>query len=153
MITESLENGWKTCSNQAAELQLLRAYHENKKKKGHRFLKMDEASITTVQDELAKDIYELTTHHEDEINKMLKEFDDQQITIALELDAYGKERSRQEGDKEENKDAGSTDEGSDQTVPLSVSHHEEELRLGVGRVDATTRTRTTHRSSTSSRQH
>ena len=51
---------------------------------------MDEASITTVQDELAKDIYELTTHHEDEINKMLKEFDDQQITIAVELDAMKK---------------------------------------------------------------
>ena len=92
-------------------------------------------------------------HHKAKISQLLAEFDDQQITIALELDAYGKERSRQEGDKEENKDAGSTDEGSDQTVPLSVSHHEEELRLGVGRVDATTRTRTTHRSSTSSRQH
>ena len=63
MITDSLENGWKTWSNQVSELQLLRADHENKKKQGEGFFKLDEASITTVWEELANDIYELTTHH------------------------------------------------------------------------------------------
>ena len=46
-ITKTLDEGWKQWSVQAVELQLLRANHENKKKQGQGFFKMDEASITT----------------------------------------------------------------------------------------------------------
>ena len=58
---------------------------------------MDEASITTVQDKLENDIYELTTRHKEEINKLLEEYDDQQIAVALELGAYKKDRRWQDG--------------------------------------------------------
>ena len=93
MITGSLDNGWKMWSTQAAKLQLLRADHENskKEKQGQGFFKMDEVSITMVRDEFANDIYELTTHHKEEINKLLEEFDDQQRAVALELDACERE--------------------------------------------------------------
>ena len=60
MITNLLDNGLKTWSSQPPELQLLRGEHKNKKKHGQGFFKMDEASNTMVQDELANDIYELT---------------------------------------------------------------------------------------------
>ena len=94
MVIDSLENRLKTWSNQAVELQLFKADHENRKKQGQWFFKRDEESITTVQDELANDIYELTTRHKEEINKLLEEFDDQQIANTLELDAYEKECRR-----------------------------------------------------------
>ena len=41
---------------QVAKLQLLRDDHENKKKQGQGFFKMDEPTIVTFQEELAKDI-------------------------------------------------------------------------------------------------
>ena len=88
MVSESLDKGWKTWSTQATELQLLRADHENRKKHGPRFFKIDETSINTVREELANDIYDLTAHHTEEINKMLDEFEDQQIATAMQLDAY-----------------------------------------------------------------
>ena len=71
VITNLLNQGWKTWSTQAAKLQLLKADQENKKKQGHAFFKMDEASIITVRGELANDICELTTHHKEEIKATL----------------------------------------------------------------------------------
>ena len=61
---------------------------------------MDEESITTVRDELTGDTYELTVHHKEEINKLLEEYDDQQITLALELYSYEKECRQQERQQE-----------------------------------------------------
>ena len=66
---------------------------------------MDEASITTVWDELESDIYELTMHHNEEINNLLEEYEYQQIAIALELDAYERDRWWKDGELEENEDA------------------------------------------------
>ena len=126
MNIDSLANGQKTWSNQAAELQVLRADHENRKKQGQGFFKMDEASITVTWEELETDIYELTTRHKEEIHKMLEEFDDQQIATLVELDAYEKECRRQEGEIEENKDADPDKEESGQTIPLNESCHEEQ---------------------------
>ena len=82
MVFESLGKGWKTWSTQAAELQL--ADHENRKKARVRMLQneLKQASITTIRDELANDIYELIVHHIEEINKMLDEFEDPQIAMA-----------------------------------------------------------------------
>ena len=88
MVFESLDKGWKTWSTQATELQLLQADHENRKKQGPGFLNVDETSINMVREELANDIYDLTAHHTEEINKMLDEFEDQQIATAMQLDAY-----------------------------------------------------------------
>ena len=83
MVSESLDKGWKTWSTQATELQLLRADHENRKKHGPRFFKIDETSINTVREELANDIYELIAQHKEEINKTLDKFEDKQITTTV----------------------------------------------------------------------
>ena len=53
-----------------------------------------------MQQELANDIYELATSHlKEEITKLLEEFDGQQITTVVELDAYEKECHQQEENK------------------------------------------------------
>ena len=96
---------------------------------------MDETSMTTVREELANDIYELTAQHREEINKMLDEFEDQQIATAVQLDAYEKERRRQEGEQEHNEDVGSKKEESGSFVPLNESH-QEEARLDAQQEEA-----------------
>ena len=63
MVTESMEKGWKTWSAQAAELQLVRAYRENRKAQGHGFFKMTEETISTIQEDIAKDLSDIAACH------------------------------------------------------------------------------------------
>ena len=58
---------------------------------------MDETSMTIVRDELSEDFYELTTWHTTEITKMLEEYDDNQLQLALELESYEKNRLQEDG--------------------------------------------------------
>ena len=51
---------WHQWSKQAAELQLLWADVENRKKDENNSYKMDEESIVTIQEELSEDFYALT---------------------------------------------------------------------------------------------
>ena len=83
MLLESLEKGWKTWSTQEAEVQLLRTDHENWKNQGPWFFKMDETNVNMIREELANDIYELVEQHMEEVNKLLDEFEDQQITTVV----------------------------------------------------------------------
>ena len=92
MVLESLDKGWKAWSAKVAELQLLRADHENRKKQGWGFFKMDKAEITTVQEELAKDLYGLSTSHMEQIAKLMEDYDDHHMATAMWLDAYERER-------------------------------------------------------------
>ena len=46
---------WNQWSQQAVELQILRADVENRKKVGNNFYKMDEESIITIREELSDD--------------------------------------------------------------------------------------------------
>ena len=66
-INESTEKLWKEWSQQAAELQTLRAHAENRKKTGDKFYKMDEESIVTIREELSEDFYALAEEHLKEI--------------------------------------------------------------------------------------
>ena len=95
MVTESMEKGWKTWSAQAAELQLLRADRENRKAQGHGFFKMTEEAISTIQEDIAKDLSDITTCHHEEINRLMQEFDKHDIKMAFQFEAYEAERQRQ----------------------------------------------------------
>ena len=66
-----MEKGWKTWSAQAAELQLLRADRENRKAQGHGFFKMMEEAISSIQEDIAKDLLDITTCHQEEINRLM----------------------------------------------------------------------------------
>ena len=69
LVTNTLDNGWKTWSTQAAELQLLHADRDNRNKYGQGFFKMSEEAITAVQEDLARDLYELAASHREEITR------------------------------------------------------------------------------------
>ena len=76
---------------QAVELQLLRADQVNRKKEGQGFYKLDKNSMTIVRDELSGDFYKMTTQHRFEITTLLEEYDDHQIQLTLQLEAYEKD--------------------------------------------------------------
>ena len=66
-INECSEKVWKEWSQQAAELQTLRADAENRMKAGDKFYKMDEESIVTIREELSEDFFALAEEHLREI--------------------------------------------------------------------------------------
>ena len=53
---------------------------------GNGFYKMDKQNITTIREDLANDFYPLAMTHSDEIRKMLEEFEDDQLLLAMELE-------------------------------------------------------------------
>ena len=59
MVSGSMEKAWKTWSAPAAELQLLRADRENRKAQRHGFFKMTEEAISTIQEDIARDLLEI----------------------------------------------------------------------------------------------
>ena len=95
MVLESMDKGWKTWSAQAAELQLLRADRENRKAQGQGFFKMTEEAISTVQEDIAKDLSEIPTCHQEEVNRPMQEFDKHDIDTTVQFEAYEAERQRQ----------------------------------------------------------
>ena len=95
MVSESMEKGWKTWSAQAAELQLLRADRENRKAQGHGFFKMTEEAMSTIQEDIAKDFSEIAACHQEEVNRLMQEFDKHDIETAVPFEAYEAERQRQ----------------------------------------------------------
>ena len=97
-INESTEKLWKEWSQQAAELQTLRADAENRKKTGDKFYKMDEESIVTIREELSEDFYALAEEHLKEIRGLVEKLDDGQLATQLELERYEQDRLRQEAE-------------------------------------------------------
>ena len=92
LVNESLEKGWQTWSAQAAELQLLRADRENRKVQGKGFLKMSEEAMTTVQEDIARDLYDMAAYFREEVNRIMQEFDKHDVDTSVELDNIEAER-------------------------------------------------------------
>ena len=95
MVSESMEKGWKTWSAQAAELQLLRADKENRKAQGQGFFKMTEDAISTIKEDIAKNLSDIAACHQEEVNRLMQEFDKHEVDMAVQLEAYEAERQRQ----------------------------------------------------------
>ena len=95
MVNESIDKGWKTWSAQASELQLLRADRDNRKAQGQGFFKMSEEAISTIQEDIAKDLYEMAACHREELSRMMQEFDKHNIDTVVQFDAYEAERKSQ----------------------------------------------------------
>ena len=77
------------------ELQLLRADRENRKAQGHGFFKMTEEAISTIKEDIAKDLSEITAYHQEEVNRLMQEFDKHDIETVVQFEAYEAERQRQ----------------------------------------------------------
>ena len=127
MVAKSLDNDWKMWLTQVAELQLLWADHENRKNQDQGFFKLDEAASAIIQEELANDIYDLSMRHRVEITKLMEEYENVQMFVLVELDAYENERCQKTWELEENDDNEPTQDEFGQTVPISDAHQEEEI--------------------------
>ena len=67
---------WKEWSQQAAELQILRADEENWRKASDKFYKMDEGSIVTIREELLEDFFSIAEAHLREVRGLEEKLDD-----------------------------------------------------------------------------
>ena len=92
MVNESMNKGWKTWSAQAAELQLLRANRENRKAQGQGFFKMTNEAISIVQEDIAKDLYEMAAYHREEASRIMQEFDKHDVNTVVHLDNLAAEQ-------------------------------------------------------------
>ena len=90
-----MDKGWKSCSAQAAELQILRADKDNRKTQGPGFFKMIEDAISTVQEDIARDLYDMAASRREEITRLMQEFDKHDIDTSVQLDDYEQTRQRQ----------------------------------------------------------
>ena len=95
MVKESMEKGWKTWSKQAAKLQMLRAGRENRKTQGPGFFKMTDEAIAIVQEDIAKDLYDMATCHREEGSWIMQGFDKHGVNTTVHLDNLVAEQWRQ----------------------------------------------------------
>ena len=56
---------------------------------------MSKETITSVQEDLARDLYELASNHREEITCLIEEFDAHDIDTSVCLDGYERERQQQ----------------------------------------------------------
>ena len=80
-IDETLDVEWKAWSAQAAALQVLQAYVENRQKEGKGFLKMDKNNIVLVQEDLEEDFRAFANGHTRAITTLLEEVNDDQMIL------------------------------------------------------------------------
>ena len=76
-------------------MQLLRADKENRKAQGQGFFKMMEEAISTIQEDIAKDLSDIATCHQEEVNQLMQEFDKDEIDRTVQFEAYEAERQHQ----------------------------------------------------------
>ena len=95
MVNESIDKGWKTWLAQAVELQRLRADRDNKKAHGQGFFKMTKEAIAIVQEDIAKDLYEMAACHREEVNRIVQEFVKHDVDTGVQLDKLEAERQSQ----------------------------------------------------------
>ena len=97
-INECSEKVWKEWSQQAAELQTLRADAENRKKASDKFYKMDEESIVTIREELSEDFFSLAEAHLREVWGLVERLDDGPLDAHLQLEKYERDHHQQEAE-------------------------------------------------------
>ena len=56
---------------------------------------MTENAISTIQEDIAKDLSDIAACHQEEINRLMQEFDKHDIETAIQFEAYEAERQQQ----------------------------------------------------------
>ena len=91
-VEEAVGRAGEEWAAQAAELHILRADAENRRKEGRGFYKMDEASIQNLRADLTEDYHSLVKSHTAAIEQLLEDFNDDQMMFRLEAESYEQER-------------------------------------------------------------
>ena len=56
---------------------------------------MSEEAISTVQEDIAKDLYDMAACHREEVSRIMQEFDKHDVDTVVRLDAFEAERQSQ----------------------------------------------------------
>ena len=56
---------------------------------------MTEEAISTIQEDIARDFSEIAACHQEEVNRLMQEFDKHDIETTVQFEAYEAERQRQ----------------------------------------------------------
>ena len=101
--TKSLiDNGsvkwWTKWATNAAELQLLRADVENRRKEGDDCYMLTSEDFTGIRDELAEDFQALAEDQLEQVRQLVAQLDDDRLEAQIQFESY--ERSRIRGEKE-----------------------------------------------------
>ena len=56
---------------------------------------MTEEAISTIQEDIAMDLPEIAACHQEEVNRLMQEFDKHDIDTTVQFEAYEAERQRQ----------------------------------------------------------
>ena len=56
---------------------------------------MTKEAISTIQEDIAKDLSDIATCHQEEVNRLMQEFDKHDIDTVVHFEAYEAERQRQ----------------------------------------------------------
>ena len=91
-LTDALANGWAGWAQQAAELHTFRADHENRAKEGKGFFKLNDDSIATVREDLAKDYQALADQHLEEVTQILEEYGAAEVELGHQIQATEADR-------------------------------------------------------------
>ena len=90
-VEEAFQRAGEEWAAQAAELHVLRADAENRRKEGRGFFKMDEASVQNLREDLTEDYLSLVKSHTAAIEQLLEDFNDDQMVFRLDAEALEQE--------------------------------------------------------------
>ena len=125
---------WSKWAKHVAELQLLRADAENRKKDGDEFYTLTKEDFTTVKDELGDDFVALAEEQIVVVRQLVAQLDNDRLDNQIRLEKYKKERLRQEATKsaatinlsyEEPSSEQSTDRGKARTSEPDLTQEEQ----------------------------
>ena len=80
-----MDKGWGAWAAQTAELHTYLADWENRKKEGRGFYKLNDETVATVREDLAKDYRELAEQHSEELTQLLDDFGESQEELLDRL--------------------------------------------------------------------
>ena len=74
--------------NGLCELHIFWVDHKNHHKEGRGLYKMDEDNIKLLWEDLTEEFYSFVKTHSEDIRKLIDEFEDEQLQLAIELEEY-----------------------------------------------------------------
>ena len=92
LLTEALAKGWAGWAQQAAELHTFRADQENLAKEGKGFFKLNNDSIATVREDLAKDYQALADQQLEEVTQILDAYGAAEEELGHQIQATEADR-------------------------------------------------------------
>ena len=96
LIEDSSIKWWTSWTRNAAELQLLRADAENRRKEGDDYYMLTSEDFTGIRDELAEDFQALAEDQLGQVRQLVAQLDDDRLEAQIQFESYERSRIREE---------------------------------------------------------